>query len=90
MTLLAVSPGADVLSLNLTGCAIAVYSSHAASRPLSSLIALSVESVDCSDGVRLDIRFSSGDLFSVSLLPEHYVGPEAFSAEFSDGTYVVV
>ncbi|WP_299343912.1 hypothetical protein [uncultured Pseudoxanthomonas sp.] len=78
------------MSLNFTDCTIAVYSDHAASRALTSLIGLSVESIECSDDVRLDIRFGSGDVFSVSLLPEHYVGPEAFSAEFSDGTYVVV
>lgn len=78
------------MSLSFTACTISVYSSHAASRPLISLMGVSVESVDCSDDVRLDIRFSSGDIFSVSLLPEHYVGPEAFSAEFADGTHVVV
>lgn len=89
MALLEVSSDKGLARLQFTGCTLVAYSSYTVSRPLHSLIGLSVESVVCSEGASLDVYFSSGDRFSVSLLPEHYVGPEVFSAEFSDGTYIV-
>jgi hypothetical protein len=89
MTLLAASSNEGGALLQFTDCVLAAYSSYAASRLLSSLVGLTVDSVDYSENASLGINFSSGDCFSISLRDENYVGPEAFSAEFSDGTYIV-
>ncbi len=89
MTLLAASSNESGALLQFTGCVLSTYSSFAASRLLADLVGLSVESVDYSESAWLSINFSSGDCFSISLRDEHYLGPEAFSAEFSDGTYIV-
>ena len=89
MTLLATEADAELASLKFTGCTFSAYSRHASSKPLASLVGLTVQSVACTAQDALVINFSTGESFSVSLQANDYVGPEAFCAAFNDGPWVV-
>jgi len=77
------------LELRLNGCTLRSFTVHTCSVPLSSLVGIPVQSVSYSSEQELSITFSNGSSLFVSLAPHHYTGPEAFVAQFSDGTCVV-
>ena len=89
MALIAAASDTDGAGLQFTGCTFSAYSTHTSSRPLVSLIGLSVHSVVRTNEDRLVIGFSAGETFTVSLRAQDYDGPEAFSARFADGTWIV-
>ena len=89
MALLAAEADSESAGLQFTGCTFSVYSTHHSSRPLASLIGLTVQSVGYSSEDSLVIHFSAGESFFVSLRPEDYAGPEAFCARFADGPWII-
>ena len=89
MALVAADADTESAGLQFTGCTFSAYSKHVSSRPLASLIGLTVQSVAYSSEDALVINFSTGESFSVSLQPSDYVGPEAFCARFTDDPWIV-
>ncbi len=89
MALLAADADHESAGLQFTGCSFSAYSKHVSSRPLGSLIGLTVQSVSYTSQQSLTINFSNGEHFAISLAPDDYVGPEAFCARFADGPWVV-
>ena len=89
MTLVATDTDAESSGLQFTGCAFSAYSKHASSKPLTSLIGLTVQSVAYSSNDGVVINFGTDESFYVSLRTADYVGPEAFCARFTDGAWVV-
>jgi len=89
MALLAAEADDESAGLEFTGCSFSAYSKYVSSRPLRSLIGLTVQSVSHTPEESLAINFSTGERFSVSLAPRDYVGPEAFCARFASGSWVV-
>jgi hypothetical protein len=89
MALLAADADTESTGLQFTGCTFSAYSKHISSKPLASLIGLTVQSVAYASEQALVIHFSTGESFVVSLQPSDYVGPEAFCALFADGPWVV-
>ena len=89
MALLAAEADETGAGLQFTGCVFSAYSQYSSSRPLPSLIGLSVQSVAYSPEDALTINFSTGESFRVSLQPSDYIGPEAFCAQFAEGPWVI-
>ncbi|WP_162314931.1 hypothetical protein [Pseudoxanthomonas yeongjuensis] len=89
MSVTAVDEADDSMWLRFDGCSFRSFTKHICSVPLGSLVGNSAKSVSLIPDQGLAIHFSNGGSLSVSLAPEHYTGPEAFVAQFLDGTCVV-
>ena len=89
MALLAAAADAESVGLQFTGCVFSAYSKNVASRPIASLIGLTVRSVAYVSGDSLTLRLGEEDSFQLSLRPDDYSGPEAFCARFADGPWVI-
>ena len=89
MALLAAEADSDSVGLQFTGCNFSVYSKTFSSRPVASLIGLTVRSVEYAGGESLTLDLGDSDSFSLSLRPDDYLGPEAFCARFSEGPWVI-
>jgi hypothetical protein len=75
--------------LRFNECTFRSFTKHACTAPLSSLVGTAVRSVTYAPEQELIIHFTSSDSLSVHLASQYYTGPEAFVAQFSDGTCVV-
>jgi hypothetical protein len=77
------------LGLRFNDCAFRSFTKHTCSVSPSSLVGAIVRSVSYAPEQELVICFTSSDSLSVHLASRYYSGPEAFVAQFSDGTCVV-
>jgi len=89
MALLAAEADDESAGLEFTGCSFSAYSKYVSSRPLHGLVGLTVQAITYSPEQSLVINFSTGENFSVSLVSQDYVGPEAFCARFTSGPWVI-
>jgi hypothetical protein len=89
LTLKEVFAAEDTVTLVFDGCTLAFYNPHRTTRPIPSLVGLTVNRVAFTSGVELKVCFRGGDEAAVSLKGADYTGPEAFCATFQDGEIVV-
>ena len=89
MALLSAASDSESVGLKFSGCSFSAYSKTFASRPIASLVGLTVRSVLYANGDSLTLRLGEDDSFGLSLRPDDYVGPEAFCARFADGPWVI-
>jgi len=89
MALLSAQTDNESAGLEFSGCSLSAYSRYSSSRPLQSLVGLTVKSISFLPEQSFVINLSGGEYFTVSLAPNDYVGPEAFSARFTGGPWVV-
>ena len=89
MQLLSAGTDSEGSGLHFDGCMFAAYSRHESSVPLEELVGLKVLAVESQSNESLSIQFYGNQFFRVWTNATDYSGPEAFSARFSDGTWII-
>lgn len=89
MRIESIEPNLDYWQIVLSQACVSAYTKLELSHPAPELLGEEVIEAKFQEDIALEICLSNGRWFTISLRPEHLIGPEAFNVHFASGQIVV-